>query len=193
VRVAAIYARLFSHSFLHIVWISEWSFTSRLATFIVMGAIPDSIKAELLSERQKQQRIMLDAQQRISEIDTVLAQDAGIINWTDKAERAIREAGYPLTTLEILEGIFATRRADLNTLEKRKNYVVQLSVALNRLCARGELFSLPVKGYKGKLYCAAEWRDALGQVKLEYKYIIENKIEKLMRQAKSGTQYSYAA
>jgi hypothetical protein len=158
-----------------------------------MAAIPESIKLELLSERQRLQRELLDAQQKIAEIDAVLAQAEGAINWTEKAERAIRQAGSPLTTLEILDGIFSGRRADVSTLEKRKHYVVQLSVTLNRLCSKGQLFKLPVKGFKGNLYCASEWRNGLGEIKLEYRHIIDNKKEELMKQAKGNAQHYYSA
>ncbi|MEO8769612.1 MAG: hypothetical protein ABI402_05990 [Ferruginibacter sp.] len=79
------------------------------------------------------------------------------IAWTLRALDCIKANDRPMQTLGILECMFYRTPEVLQDQEKKRNYVVGLSVALNKMCSKGNLSKCAFVGVKGYFYGLPEW------------------------------------
>jgi hypothetical protein len=143
-------------------------------------AIPNQVLEQLDLEKRELEDKIVQHLNRIKEINEFVSHANKLgINWQGKAMACIRGAEEPLTTDEILRCTFQSELHELENPIRRRNYILQLSLALNRLSNKGTIVGKTEDGYKGKFYYLREWEDESGNLKPEYKYYYERKINRL--------------
>jgi hypothetical protein len=87
------------------------------------------------------------------------------VDWKNSAFNCLKDATYPLRTIDILNCMFFNEREKLDDEAKKKNYMAALSFALNNQCDKGVLIRTSIAGYKGYFYGLKDWFDKDGKLK----------------------------
>ncbi len=144
-------------------------------------ALPPQLIDQLEAEKRLLEDKIFEQQVRIKEITELLNHAQKLnINWAAKAISCLRGTLEPMTMDDILRCIFQGDLTELDNKDRRRNYVLQLSLALNRLCNKGTIIGNNINGYKGKIYFLKEWAQENGSFKTEYKYYYDRKINRLL-------------
>lgn len=145
-----------------------------------MPPIPDEILSQLKDEMRRLEDEVFVTNKRIKELKALIGHATKLdINWSAKALHCLESSRDPLTTNEILDCIFYFDSDELSNLDRRKNYIKKLSLALNRLCNKGVAVGQSVPGYKGKIYFSSKWIAENGELKIEYSHRVAAKTKVL--------------
>lgn len=159
--------------------------------------IPPEIISQLEVERRrheaevrKKENEILAFRQRIREIDELLNHASKLaINWSERAMNCLRSDIYPMTTDEILRCVFVHDLEELANPNRRRNYIMQLSLTLNRLCGKKLIVGKTIEGFKGKIYYLRKWENDNGELKPEYKIQYNYKVNRLLAEREKLKMY----
>ncbi|MBS1587919.1 MAG: hypothetical protein JSS82_20485 [Bacteroidetes bacterium] len=152
--------------------------------------IPPEVISQLEAERRLLEDEVFRKQSRIKEITEFINHSKKLnINWSEKAMNCLRGADEPLSTDEILRCVMRGDLAELEDYGRRRNYVMKLSLVLNRLFTKNIVVRKSIEGYKGFIYYLAEWENEDGTLKPEKLYYYNLKVEKLKIE-KQRTEYA---
>jgi hypothetical protein len=99
-------------------------------------------------------------------------------NWTSSSLQCIQIKDEFLQTNDILLFLFENTPSDLAFENRRRNYLISLSLALNNLCNSGRLIKIVEPGVKGHFYGLTSWV-VNGQIKPEYDIKLQDRLTKM--------------
>jgi hypothetical protein len=97
-----------------------------------------------------------------------LGEDDSYVEWTKDALVCIGQAGRFVKTAEVLNCLFYDYPEELEDEKRKRNYMVALSIALNKMVQTGRLRKAVVTGVRGHYYGLPAWTDELGTPLPEY-------------------------
>ena len=146
--------------------------------------MPEVLNKTHLREYKKQRAELLV---KLKQIDKVIAGLEGErpneIQWTQKAVDCIRKGDEFLQTAEILDCLFYNNKSALELPGKRRNYLVALSVALNKLANRDLLVKVAYPGVKGYFFGISEWMEESNPKYIKPKY--QQRLNKKLKEMKA--------
>ena len=116
--------------------------------------------------------------QKINRALNSLSEDDSYFAWTEEAYSCIQSNDKILQTTEILNYIFYENPEQLGDERRKRNSVVGLSVALNKMVRGNRLKKIVITGIKGHFYGLPEWFDELGRPLNEYLDKLLNEVQK---------------
>ncbi len=155
-----------------------------------MPPISEDILLSLEKEKKELEDKIFQHEERIRQIKEFVGHARKLsINWSAEAMKCIRGSYEPLSTDEILRCVFKDDLQDLENPIRRRNYVMQLSLALNRLCGKGVIVGVSIEGHRGKFYGMKEWVKDNGEFHTEYQGQIVYKLKKIEAEKNRASNY----
>ncbi|MBS1778627.1 MAG: hypothetical protein JST70_04840 [Bacteroidetes bacterium] len=114
----------------------------------------------LLEEQLEEVELqVLEATRRLKELKRQLAiLRKSSFDWAEISLKCLAQFDEPLSTTEILDMFIYLKNEEISSI-KRREYIMALSLRLNRMVQAGRLFKHNHDGIKGNFYGLKEWQE----------------------------------